>query len=213
MRQEAQAVQHRLSWVREDALESPLFYDVTINFPDAEARTLHANSRLLAAASPYLATLLAAGFKETASRRPEIEATEAPFDVYRDVLLWIHTGHINFAEATDAFPPSDLPVPSISTPQSIYRLADFLELPELKSLALASIMSRINVANVVEELMSDLCAHYKPVQEGLIKFAVKNWSDVKESEGWEELERKVEQRDGDVPDWGMEVCMRLLQNF
>ncbi|KAL8276954.1 hypothetical protein RQP46_010682 [Phenoliferia psychrophenolica] len=191
----AHPVSHRvprnLAWIQ-DCLESPKNFDVTFTFPGEDERTLRANSRILKAASPYFTTLLDAGFSEATPMILTtycINITESSYKTYSSVLLWIHTGYINFALLPSSRPAPDSDAtlntpsstaPRTSSPKSVYRLADYLDLSELKSLALAAILTQVDVTNVAEELTSDLSAHFEPVQEALAYFAVDNWAEVKE---------------------------------
>ncbi|KAK4698659.1 hypothetical protein P7C70_g7615, partial [Phenoliferia sp. Uapishka_3] len=140
-----------------------------------------------------------------------VEVVDASYITYHEVLRWLHTGDISFAPLKSASPlrdliqqtddsaitftPTDEAIPTFTpaSPKSVYRLADFLELPELKALALDSILDQITVANVAVELISEVSQLYHPIQEALVDFAAKYWDEVKLSEGWKQLGRKVDE--------------------
>lgn len=61
------------------------------------------------------------------------------------------------------------PMPLVS-PKSIYRLAKFLELPELAALAFTEFKSQINKFNVRYELEGELADEYEEVRDFLVEF-------------------------------------------
>ncbi|KAK4701536.1 hypothetical protein P7C70_g4694, partial [Phenoliferia sp. Uapishka_3] len=154
-----------------------------------------------------------------------IEITETSIVTYREVLRWIHTGDITFASLSSSRPgggstPSGkpslrakpiLPLVTPASPKSVYRLSDFLELTQLKSLALASIVEQVGVANVAHELMSEVSALYAPVQDALVRYTANNWEKVKESEGWKLLEKRYEEGDPELSASFPRMFMRLTR--
>ena len=88
-------------------------------------------------------------------------------------------------------------LPAPASPKSVYRLAHYLEISELKQLALASIQRQLTVDNVAQELFGDVSQAYPEVQTILIHFAVKNWSIVKTSDAIKLAEKDLE--GGEVP--------------
>ncbi|KAK4699318.1 hypothetical protein P7C70_g6946, partial [Phenoliferia sp. Uapishka_3] len=153
-----------------------------------------------------------------------IPITETPYVTYREVLRWIHTQEIQFAtlksvrvavgdnESETSFAQSSgfLSSPIPTSPKSVHRLADLLELPILQELALTSIISQISVTNVVQELMSEFCRLYEPVQEALIVYAAKHWAEVREGEGWKSLQERVANGDEDLPPACLKISMKLM---
>ena len=107
-----------------------------------------------------------------------IEVTESSYITYQAVLHWIHTGLIQFAPLTSMRPPpppSAIPAALLTSPKSVYRLADFLDLPALKALALAAILSQITATNAIVELTSSVSALYEPLQAALLDYTALNW--------------------------------------
>ncbi|KAK4700977.1 hypothetical protein P7C70_g5261, partial [Phenoliferia sp. Uapishka_3] len=151
-----------------------------------------------------------------------VEINETSYVTYREVLRWIHTREISFAPLKSAH-PTDVSEPKKTqrsnpaatiiipaSPKSVYRLADFLELPELQKLALASIVDQVKIPNVVHELLSEVCALYDPIQEALLKYAAEHWDCVKKSEGWKAFESKIEEGEDEVGAHA-KIMMRLMR--
>lgn len=126
------------------------------------------------------------------------------YTTYRSVLVWIYSRHITFTRLSQSFPDQYdrapyieqlaaknplLPLPT--SPKSVYRLAHYLELEELRQLAFASITSQINVECVARELFSNLGRTDSEVQKMEIDFAIKNWEEVKVSEGMKDMQTKL----------------------
>lgn len=156
--------------------------------------------------------------EESCSPIRRIEITGTAWRTYRAVLCWIYTSHIDFAPLASTYPPPIstsasepvtrrdfftsfaeshplLPLPA--SPKSVYRLAHFLEIPDLQELALASIKAQIRVSNVATELFGDLSMKYEKVQELELDFAVANWKAVRESDGLKEIQALIEA--GELP--------------
>ncbi|KAK4700990.1 hypothetical protein P7C70_g5247, partial [Phenoliferia sp. Uapishka_3] len=146
----------------------------------------------------------------------------ACFTTFREVLRWIYSREISFAplkstRATGSGEPktqklgsnSNLVVPV--SPKSVYRLADFLELPELQTIALAAYLRQISTINIAQELMSEVSALYGPVQDALLQYAANNWRTVKESEGWKVLEKRIEDADETLPSQYPMIYMKLTR--
>lgn len=103
-------------------------------------------------------------------------SSNTSYTTYRAVLCWILTSHIAFAPLTSSFPLSVSPTrrayltsyaassPSLPLPtssKSAFRLADFLDLDPLESLALEAIRQGLSVENAAEELFSDVSRVYR----------------------------------------------------
>lgn len=86
----------------------------------------------------------------------------------------------------------NLTFPLPPSPKSVFRLAHFLQLEELKALALESIRTQLTVENAVVELVSDVSRCYEDAQRVVIDFVVEHWEKVKASKGMVELERKIQ---------------------
>ncbi|GAA6024722.1 hypothetical protein JCM10207_002809 [Rhodosporidiobolus poonsookiae] len=62
-----------------------------------------------------------------------------------------------------------------TSPHAIYRLADKIDLPQLKSKAKEAILKGFTVENILYELGSTFSYHYDEIQEAALAYAWKNW--------------------------------------
>ncbi|GAA6005434.1 hypothetical protein JCM10207_002980 [Rhodosporidiobolus poonsookiae] len=85
-----------------------------------------------------------------------------------------------------AAPKHDNPVDAAS-PHAIYRLADKLDLPELKSEAKEAIIEGFAVNNILYELVSTFSYHYDEIQQAALQYAWKNWDAVKETPSFDRV--------------------------
>lgn len=155
------------------------------------------------------------------------------FTTYRAVLIFLLSGHIEFAPllsthrvathpASKEAPASrhqairvsvgrvvGLPVPA--SPKSVYRLARLLQLDQLERLALREIGTQLTVENVAYELFSDVAGVYEDVREMLLQFAVENWAAVKDTASMQEMEALAEA--GELPPNVAVVAMRLAKRL
>ncbi|SCV73690.1 BQ2448_6120 [Microbotryum intermedium] len=76
---------------------------------------------------------------------------------------------------------------------SYYRLADFLQLEQLRRLALRSIVSQLNAGNVAWELFGQLGANYNEIREKAFDFTIRKWPEVKKTEGMQNVQRWVQE--------------------
>ncbi|SCV73692.1 BQ2448_6122 [Microbotryum intermedium] len=136
---------------------------------------------------------------------------EELYHPYRTILCWLRTGEIKFRPLVIDCHPSDeraepepetnptLDVLSLETvcPKAIYRLAHSLELEELRTLALRSIVSQIKVENVALELFGQLSMDFDEVHKREFDFAIRNWSVVKKTVGMQSVQQWV--KEGPLP--------------
>ncbi|KAL8277425.1 hypothetical protein RQP46_010147 [Phenoliferia psychrophenolica] len=87
-----------------------------------------------------------------------VVVTAAAYSTYRAVLAYIYTSQINFRPLRSAKEPPNSQYGT--SPNSIYRLADFLGMPTLKALALEELRGCTTIANVAEELLGDVSKAY-----------------------------------------------------
>lgn len=138
-----------------------------------------------------------------------ITVREASYTTYAAVLVWIQSRHIQFAPLLFNFPShqerldqmmtakNDSTLPFFPSPKSVFRLAHFLEIEELKSLALESIRTQLTAGNAIYELFSDASKCYEDVQQVVMDFVVDNWETVKINEWTVEVETQLEEGDED----------------
>lgn len=164
-----------------------------------------------------------------------VKVSDTSRRTYACLLVWLGTGHISFAPLLSSFrdtypsrkaakpsrslkiremsafdtPDSQLPAPA--SPKSIYRLAHLLSLAELSALALANFRSQLTPTNVAHELFSDVSGAYPDMQKAALDYAAGHWSEVKESEGWKEAEKKAEEGALEHPVGMLMALTRLLK--
>lgn len=142
----------------------------------------------------------------------QVIVTQTAFSTYHAVLVFLETSFLTFSPLSSSFPTSSHPTrrdfllssstasPSLPlpvSPKSIYRLADFLDLPELKKLALSAFTSSLTPAGVAKELFSDFTQCYKEPREVVLGFLKERWEEVKETKEWKELVKRIEEDEVD----------------
>lgn len=110
----------------------------------------------------------------------QIIITQAAFTTFTAAICWLETGYIQFPPLSSTFPPltrgadrlklisaaaaAEPTLPILASPFSVYRLAHFLELPELQQIALDAIVANLTVENVaVTGFASDVALAYPEV--------------------------------------------------
>ena len=154
---------------------------------------------------------------ETGSKTPgasfkTIEITQHCYETYLALLCWIGTGRIAFAplrstfvnESTgegeeshtraklieDSLELADPRSPSLVSPKSIYRLADYLQISKLSQIALANFTSQLTHDNVLQELYSDLAGKYPAIRDITLDYTVEHWKEIVKTRGYEEVSKK-----------------------
>lgn len=133
-----------------------------------------------------------AASEDPPGRYHTVVTTHASHSTYKAVLVWVYTSHITFARPRSRGPTTSPFLPGSVSAKSAYRLADFLGLTQLKSLALAHLKANLTVRNVAEELWGDTARLYPEVQDVEMAFAVANWEQVCKSDGMAEINRRME---------------------
>ncbi|BGP37216.1 hypothetical protein JCM10449v2_001121 [Rhodotorula kratochvilovae] len=169
--------------------------------------------------------------KEPGAPFKRIPVIETSYTTYVAVLVWIQTQHIAFAPLLSSFglyaegvslaqtsrrlavkALKDAQHPSLpppASPMSIYRLADLLSLPALKSLALGNLVSQLTPQNAAYELYSDVATCYAPVRDAVLEYVVERWGEVKRAKGTAEMERRA--TDGELAPETAGTSMRLAR--
>ncbi|KAG8793347.1 hypothetical protein FRC12_003002 [Ceratobasidium sp. 428] len=96
--------------------------------------------------------------------------------------------------------------PSPCSAKAIYRLADKLDLNELKSRAFAHITKHLSIQNVPFELFSGFSAAFGDVRKVQMDFALQNWAQIRNGESMRQVTQEL--RSGRHP--GYEEVMPLL---
>ncbi|BGP40684.1 hypothetical protein JCM10449v2_004646 [Rhodotorula kratochvilovae] len=124
-------------------------------------------------------------------------------------LAWACTGHVSFSPVTSSYADDDgttaatgkraylvsrladdpsLPLPA--SPKSLYRLADFLDMPSLRALALSNLTAQFSPRVVTAEIFLPFAAAFPDVRAALYAYANRDWRTFKTSEAWtREMER------------------------
>ncbi|GAA6027720.1 hypothetical protein JCM8097_007999 [Rhodosporidiobolus ruineniae] len=162
---------------------------------------------------------------------------QASYTTYLAVVCWMQTRHITFAPLftsflgeEDANDPltargealqsrSDAVssliadqtslLPSPASPKSVYRLADFLELPDLRSLSLLNLHQQLTPQNAARELFSDTANLYHAVRDLVLDYIVKRKDEVFQSRAMREMMAKGEA--GELPQLAMGTWVTLLR--
>ncbi len=125
----------------------------------------------------------------------EIVVTSTAYTTYYAVLVWMLYGFIDFAPlaqvssaatpataahlaraATHAAPDPDLPLPA--SPKSVYKLAHFLELPDLMELALNNLKTQLTIDSALYQVVSDVALHDE-VFDAISAFSRPRWQTIK----------------------------------
>ncbi|GJN89133.1 hypothetical protein Rhopal_002107-T1 [Rhodotorula paludigena] len=156
------------------------------------------------------------------------------YRTFRAFLAWTYAGTVHFAPLTSSFlsassssssnttsatkrrrqalaPLSSLHPsrPTPVSPKSLYRLAHFLDIPSLQSLALSALAERLTVEGVAAELFARpaLGEAYDEVLDYEVDFARENWEEVKVSRAMKEASRRMKV---DANPYEVETLLRLL---
>ncbi|CAE7231198.1 unnamed protein product [Rhizoctonia solani] len=101
----------------------------------------------------------------------------------------------------------DRPVPCSA--KAIYRLADKLDLPELKARAFTHITKTMSIQSVPFELFSGFSAAFAEVRKVQMDYALQHWSEIRTSESMKQVLSEL--RSGRYP--GYEEVMHQLLGF
>ncbi|BGP40861.1 hypothetical protein JCM10449v2_004826 [Rhodotorula kratochvilovae] len=138
----------------------------------------------------------------------QVTVTQAAYSTYRAVLLWMQTFYIRFSPPSSSFLPANikntranalrdahdedpsLPLPV--SPKSVFRLAHYLELEPLETLALQHFRTHgLSLENAPVELFSELAAGHPHWRAMVLGWVVEHWDDVKTTAGWKGMMRRV----------------------
>ena len=155
-----------------------------------------------------------------------INIDAAAYTTYRAILCWMQTGSIWFAPLRSKFRLEfdsinsrnneidslrlDPSYPLAASPKSVYRLAHFLDIPSLASLALANLKSQLTIQTIPFEVFGDVAACYQDIAEIELRFAAANWGEIQAGEGIKVIEELVEK--GLYETYGL-MSMRLLREL
>ncbi|GAA6010182.1 hypothetical protein JCM10207_005655 [Rhodosporidiobolus poonsookiae] len=155
-----------------------------------------------------------------------VSVAEACYSTYNALLTFLATGFLQFAPLRSTVLPlnpnaadarqdallkmgegrADLPMPP--SPKSIYRLADRLQLDELRSIALDQIKSSLVVDTAALELANPTALRYDEVSQVVVEFVTKNLAAVEKTAAYKTLMDEIER--GDKPE-AAPVLVKLLK--
>lgn len=184
-----------------------------------------ADTLLVANAAPILR---AAAGEQVEHAYREVAITQAAYSTYRAVLLYILTGHIEFAPLSSSYigPPvfgakyqhrselhvaqygADPAAPLAVSPKSVYRLAHLLDLPALQQRALAEIETGLTTHGAAVEMISDASISYDEVRRLVLGYVARNWNEVRQTPAWQDVMERVK-RD-EIPGGGG-IVVEVLQ--
>ncbi|KAM0746301.1 hypothetical protein T439DRAFT_384307 [Meredithblackwellia eburnea MCA 4105] len=102
------------------------------------------------------------------------------------------------------------PLPPLASPKSVFKLADFLGLDDLKTKSLDNFKSQLTVKNVLAELFCETSGRYVEVSRVVLDFVAMNKDDVADRIDWEQLMEDVELMD---EPWAGKLAVGLSQAF
>lgn len=139
----------------------------------------------------------------------QIDVRETAYSTMNAVLLYLATGHIDFAPLNSLLLTRDqddgparqtlldehvsghptLPPPV--SPKSVYRLAHLLQCEELQQLALDALSTSLTTEGAACELFGPVSIAYADVKKVVLGYVVENWQEVQASTSWNEMREKA----------------------
>lgn len=139
----------------------------------------------------------------------QIDVRETAYSTMSAVLLYLMTGHIEFAPLNsllntlshdntasrgailDKHMTKNLTLPPPVSPKSVYRLAHLLQREGLQQLAVDALSTSLTAEAAACELFSPVSIAYTDVRRTILDYVVKNWTQVQATESWKEWRGKV----------------------
>ncbi|GAA5947077.1 hypothetical protein JCM3765_002142 [Sporobolomyces pararoseus] len=147
----------------------------------------------------------------------EITISHAAFVTYRALLVWNQTGFLRFAPLTSSFltfnsyqPIVDLAeaqklrqqviekliaddssLPHPVSPKSMYRLAAFLDLEDLKKRSLSAYFQRLTTQGAIHELLSKESSCYPDLRDATLKYIGSNSQIILKSASYDYLYQQL----------------------
>ncbi|EJD41831.1 hypothetical protein AURDEDRAFT_186281 [Auricularia subglabra TFB-10046 SS5] len=133
---------------------------------------------------------------------------DSAYSTYRALLYYLYTDMIIFAPLSSSFTPASAPSAGAAEPttrrqwiytwsaqhpdlaqsvspcsaKSMYRLADKLNMPELKARAFDHIVGSLNVHNIVDEVFGVFAATFGEVRKVEMEFFLAHWAEIRSSD-------------------------------
>ncbi|GAA5990552.1 hypothetical protein JCM5350_005838 [Sporobolomyces pararoseus] len=148
----------------------------------------------------------------------EIAISHAAFVTYRALLIWNRTGFLRFAPLTSSFldfasyqPVVDAPkaqeerqqvidqlvvenpsLPDPVSPKSMYRLAAFLDLEDLKERSLVAYAQRLSPQGAIHELLSKESSCYPDIRDATLKYIASKSETILKSGSYDYLYQQLQ---------------------
>ncbi|KAJ3573695.1 hypothetical protein NP233_g2260 [Leucocoprinus birnbaumii] len=102
------------------------------------------------------------------------------YKTWRAFIFHTYTGEIDFSQLRsqrlDALLEPASPGQAACSPKSMYRFADYADIPALKSLAKEGIKTSLSTSNIITELFSSFTHKYQEIIELEVEFLVENFT-------------------------------------
>ncbi|KAF9023722.1 hypothetical protein BDZ89DRAFT_1162596 [Hymenopellis radicata] len=101
------------------------------------------------------------------------------YKTFKSLLVYLYTQEITLAplKSTESARKGKDTASTLSSPKSMYRLADMIDLPALKERCLQAIHEGLTTDNIYEELFSKFTSLYPEVLQVELEFAVDHWAE------------------------------------
>ncbi|GAA5888907.1 hypothetical protein JCM6882_002898 [Rhodosporidiobolus microsporus] len=155
----------------------------------------------------------------------QLNETQTAYSTYEALLVYLETNFVHFAPLTSSCSPLNanhpkrrdaviqkhqkhpsLPLPV--SPKSLYRLAQYLDLPRLEQICLNAIRSSLSLTGAAHELFCDTSLNFHPVRRVVLEYVRENFNEVQKTRSWQEKVRLIQL--GELPE-AAPVLLDLLQ--
>ncbi|KAF9024177.1 hypothetical protein BDZ89DRAFT_989369, partial [Hymenopellis radicata] len=101
------------------------------------------------------------------------------YKTFKGLLKYLYTQEITLAplKSTQTAGKGKGTTSDLSSPKSMYRLADMIDLPALKQMCLDALRERLTVDNIFNELFSMFTSRYPEIREVELDFALDHWEE------------------------------------
>lgn len=134
-----------------------------------------------------------------ASPYKKVVVRQTAYTTYAATLVWVGCRRIEFAPLKSRAGPkrkdqlktqfeANPALPAPASPKSVYRLAQILELADLKQPALENFAAQLTPENAANELFSEVISAFPELRESALHCVSKNWAGVKKTASWKKAE-------------------------
>lgn len=142
---------------------------------------------------------------------------QASYSTFRALLSFVTTQQVSFAPLCSTLSGKERDAKRTSTPsaqdshptspKSLFCLGDFLDIPAVRTLAIHDFRRQLTPKIAAVELFSSTAAKHVNILACALRYVVKSWADVKDSDEMKRIRQQV--KDGEIPHGGM-VMTELL---